>query len=353
MSDTRSRKLEHVKVVLGKDVQFKTKTPMFSDVELIPRKAKVKKADTAAKFLGKKISAPIFVSGMTGGHEKLAKINMDIGEACSELGLPMGVGSQRAMIEKPELGFTFDVKKEHKDLILLANIGASHTTKYSLDRIEKMLDDVQANALCIHTNPGQEAAQEGGDIEFRGVPRAIADIAANLSRKVIVKEVGNGISKEVAQRLSKTKVCGIDTGGSGGTNWIAIELYRASGPRSVDIFREWGMPTAQSLVEVRSAFKGMVTATGGIRTAKDIAKAVALGADACGLAYPVLQAQNREGAKGVERYLRHLTADLEEEMLRLNCASIDELRTVGYSINGQLRNILSQRVDKKLLSRDG
>lgn len=351
MSDTRSRKLEHVKVVLGKDVQFKTKTPMFSDVELIPRKASAKSADTSTKFLGRKISAPIFVSGMTGGHEKLAKINMDIGEACSEVNLPMGVGSQRAMIEKPELGFTFDVKKEHKDVILLANIGASHTTKYSMERIEKMLDDVQADALCIHTNPGQEAAQEGGDIAFRGVFDAIADIAARLSRKVIVKEVGNGISKEVAQRLSKTKVYGIDTGGAGGTNWIAIELYRASGPRSVDIFREWGMPTAQSLVEVRSAFKGMVTSTGGIRTGKDIARAVALGADACGLAYPVLQAQHREGANGVKKYLEHLTADLRDEMLRLNCSNIEELRTVGYSINGELRKILAQRVAPGLLSR--
>ncbi len=354
---TASRKVEHVKVVLGTDVQFRKKTTMFEDVRLIPKGGThsgdfAYTIDTNTDFLGRKIAAPIFVSGMTGGHDKVAKINMDIAGGVSEVGIPMGVGSQRAMMEHPELAYTYDVKKEHKDVILLGNIGASHAMVYSVKQIKEMLDKVDADFLCIHTNPGQEAAQVGGDIKYKGALKAISDVAENIDRKVIVKEVGNGISKEVAAMLAKTKVAGIDTGGAGGTNWIAVELYRAGGTRSMDIYRDWGLPTAGSLLEVKSAFDGFVTATGGIRTGVDIAKAIALGADACGLAYPVLKAQSRGGAKGVADYLRHIIMELKVEMARLNCKDINELRGVGYTTHGQLKHLLEQRVGRSLLQRE-
>ena len=347
---TKSRKLEHVQLSLSKDVQFKTLTTLLECVELLsngsPGKISQSSVKTDVKFLGKTINAPIFASGMTGGHEQVAKINFDIAEGISEAGLAMGIGSQRAMMEDPSLSYTYDVKKEN-DLILMGNLGAAQTTKYAIDKIEGMISSIEADALCIHTNPGQEAAQPEGNIDFKGVTSAISDIAAELGKPVIVKEVGNGISRDVALRLRSTGIQGIDTGGSGGTNWIAIELYRSKGKSNAEAFKEWGIPTAQSLIEVRSVFDGFVTATGGIRSGKDVAKAVALGADACGIGMPLVQAQNKAGAKGVYDYLSNIIEELKEEMARLNCRNLEDLRNTSLKISPSLADILRQRISEE------
>ncbi len=350
---TKSRKLEHVQLSLSRDVQFKTLTTLFEHIDLLPNgspeKISISSVRTGAKFLGKMINAPIFASGMTGGHEQVTKINLDIAEGISEAGLAMGVGSQRAMIEDPSLAYTYDVKKEH-DLILMGNLGAAQTTKYSIGKIEGMVSGIEADALCIHTNPGQEAAQPEGNIDFRGVTSAISEISSKLGKPVIVKEVGNGISRDVALRLRSAGVYGIDTGGSGGTNWIAIELYRSKGKSNAEIFKEWGIPTAQSLIEIRSSFDGFVTATGGIRSGKDVAKAVALGADACGIGMPLVQVQSKAGAIGVHDYLSNIIEELKAEMARLNCRNIEDLRKIRFNISPNFTDILRQRISEEKLN---
>ncbi|MEM3841529.1 MAG: type 2 isopentenyl-diphosphate Delta-isomerase [Candidatus Micrarchaeaceae archaeon] len=345
---TKSRKIEHVNIVLTQDVQYKRITSMFEDVKLIPTGKYIdpEKVDLKTSFLGKEIFAPIFVSGMTGGDERVGKINYDIAAAVSELCLPMGVGSQRAMIEDGNVTKTYAVKSEYDVPILLGNIGAAQTLKYGIEQISEMVSSIEADALCIHTNPAQEAAQKEGDINFRGAFSSICKIIDGIGVKTIVKEVGNGISKEVARRFSKTNVYGLDTGGAGGTNWVAIELYRAGNSALYKhIFKEWGIPTAQSLIEVRSEFSRMLTATGGIRTASDIAKAIALGADACGIAAPVVQAQSRGGAEGIKNYLESMELSLREEMAALGVSNVKELSSVKREITGKLKVAIDQRIN--------
>lgn len=343
-NQTSSRKLEHIKIALKKNTQFKI-TNQFENIELIPNKAGGKRVlynniDLSSIFLNKKISAPIFISGMTGGHEKTFKINLDIAKAAHELNIPMGLGSQRAMIEHKELVYTYNVKKYY-DVILLGNIGAAQLVKYKSKAIKQMLEDVDADALCIHTNPAQEIVQPEGNLNFKNAFNNIKSLADNLGYKVILKEVGNGISKEVAQKMNSTNIYGIDTGGVGGTNWVAIELFRTSSS-NLDIIREWGIPTAQSLIETRYAFNKFVTATGGIRSGLDVVKAICLGANACGIAMPILNAQ-KFGSNGIIKYLNLITSQIKNEMIKLNCSNIQDLRSLQFNIKDPLKNILEQR----------
>ncbi|MCL5105917.1 MAG: type 2 isopentenyl-diphosphate Delta-isomerase [Candidatus Marsarchaeota archaeon] len=339
---TSSRKLEHINISLNKDVQFKA-TNQFENVLLFPKKSKrtaQPEADISTLFLGKKTGAPIFISAMTGGHEKTFQINKNLAEAADEFNIPMGLGSQRAMIEHSNLAYTYDVKKYY-DIILLGNIGIAQLANYRPSQIERMLDDVRADALCVHTNPAQEIAQPEGNLGFKNAFANLKSLAEVIDYKVIVKEVGNGISKEVAEKIGRTKVYGIDTGGAGGTNWIAIELFRNSS-HDMDFIKEWGIPTAQSLIEIKSVFKRFVTATGGIRTGSDVVKAIALGADSCGIAMPMLKA-NKNGSKGIKQHLAKLIEEIKYEMALLNCASIDDLKSLKFAINDPLSNILKQR----------
>jgi isopentenyl-diphosphate Delta-isomerase len=344
---TKNRKLEHINIVLTKETQYRKKTTMFEFVDLAPSKRKVdpSEVDIGTSLIGKRISAPLFVSGMTGGHPKALEINKDIAIAASDVGIPMGLGSQRAMIEDKSLTYTYDVKKFAPDLILIGNIGASKLTTYSTKVIQEMLDSVKADILAVHTNPGQESVQPEGDISFIGVLERITEAAATIKQPLIVKEVGNGISKEVAAMLDG-KVYGIDIQGAGGTTWIGIELYRSREDHR-SVLWDWGMPTALSLIESKSAFHGPVWASGGIRDAKQVAKALALGADMCGMAQPVIASQARGGISGVTTYLNGMIGDLKKEMAGLGVRSIPELRKLDISFRDPLADILKQRGIKR------
>lgn len=341
-NQTSSRKLEHIKIALKRNMEFKI-TNQFENITLIPKANKeisYNNIDISTLFLNKKISAPIFISGMTGGHEKTFKINLDFANAAYELNIPMGLGSQRAMIEHKDLIYTYDVKKDY-NIILLGNIGAAQLAKYNVKQIKNMLENVNADALCIHTNPAQEIVQPEGNLNFKNTFNNIKSLANNLNYKIIVKEVGNGISKEVAKELNSTNIYGIDTGGAGGTNWVAIELLRRS-ESDLNIIREWGIPTAQSLIETKYEFNGFITATGGIRTGSDIVKALALGANACGIAMPILKSQ-RKGKNEIIKYLNAIIMQIKYEMKKLNCRNIEDLKLLNFNINNPLKSVLKQR----------
>ena len=80
--------------------------------------------DLSIEILGKKFNAPIFVSSMTGGLEQGEKINKNLAKACSNLGLFMGMGSQRITLEMPESLSSFNVRDIAPDIFIFANIGA-------------------------------------------------------------------------------------------------------------------------------------------------------------------------------------------------------------------------------------
>src|SRR3989338_10776824 len=195
MVDTYVRKGEHLKIVAEKNVAFRRKNTGFDDVDMVYQclpEIDMRDIDVGVEFLGKKLSAPIMVSGMTGGVDIAEQVNRDIAMAAEALELAMGLGSQRAMIENPELLKTYHVRDIAPKILLVGNIGASHIKKYSITQLEKMVSDVGADALAIHINPAQECMQLEGDTYFEGMLEKINEISRNFSKPVYVKEVGHG-----------------------------------------------------------------------------------------------------------------------------------------------------------------
>src|SRR5690606_36039749 len=149
---------------------------------------------------------------------------------------------------------------------------------YGTAECQKIIESVGADALFLHLNPLQEAIQTEGDRNFAGLLNKIRDLSAKLEYPVFIKECGCGISENIARQLLKTDISGIDVSGVGGTSWALIESFRAKNPLQSEIgetFRKWGIPTAESLVNVYNLVKQKkpVLAYGGIRNGIDLAKA--------------------------------------------------------------------------------
>lgn len=341
--ETQQRKIEHIDIALHKDTEYHNKTTLFECIEVLPSGGSIKQGgvDISTTLLGRKVGAPLFVSGMTGGHALTFEINKNIATAVSKVNIPMGVGSQRAMVENKDLTFSYDVKKVASSIILIGNIGASRLLKYDNSKIQDMLDAINADMLAVHTNPGQESVQPEGDIDFSGVYERICEVADEIRQPTILKEVGNGISKEVAKKING-KVSIIDVQGAGGTTWIGIEVYRSKGGYG-RTFWDWGIPTALSVLESKSVFQGPVWASGGIRTPLDILKALAIGAEMCGMAKPILISENKGGAEGVYKFLTDMMNGLKDEMGRFGFSTIDELKNAKVRIRGPLADLLKQR----------
>ncbi len=364
MSHTPLRKLDHIRIVLDSDVEHTWKTTLFEHVELrhaaLPE-TNLGNVDTSIRFLGKRLEAPIMITGMTGGHEVAAEINCAIAKAAQELGLAMGVGSQRAAIERPELASTFSIaRKCGPEIPLVANIGAPQLVKgYSVAEVRKAIEMIDADAVAIHLNAGQEAFQPEGDTEYRGVLEKIANIVAELDRPVIVKETGQGLSYEVALALRSRGVRFFDISGAGGTSWIKVEMYRAKArgmdklARGARVFSDWGIPTLQALMEVRWASPdSCIIASGGIRTGLDVAKAIALGADIAGVALPVIRAYGERLEKGVKDFLEQLVFELRVALFLTGSSTLAELRKTELDIDPILRQRLEARgIDTELYLR--
>ncbi len=340
---TQSRKLEHINIILNKETQYRDKTTMLECVELAGNDRKIAKADVnlSTELIGREIDAPIFVSGMTGGHSDVFEINRNIAKAVAKLNIPMGVGSQRAMIEDKSLAYTYDVKKFAGNIILIGNIGATSLHRYGSEAIQEMLNEVNADILAIHTNPAQESVQPEGDVDFRGIFKRIVEVAKHIRQPTILKEVGNGISKEIAQRLDG-KVYGIDVQGAGGTTWVGVETYRSKGEDGL-AFWDWGIPTALSVLETKGSFGGKVFASGGIRNADDVTRAIALGADLCGMAKPVLTSERRHGSDGVYKMLSNLIDEMRNKMAKLGFKDIEEMKNARVLIREPLSEVIKQR----------
>jgi isopentenyl-diphosphate delta-isomerase len=340
---TEDRKIQHINIILTKETQYREKTTMLECVRVEPHGGAIssKEVDLSVAILGRKIAAPLFVSGMTGGHPVTFQINKNIAEAASKLGIPMGVGSQRAMAENQSLSYTYNVKKYSPNITLIGNIGASKLPAYTNEQIKGILDYIKADMLAIHTNPGQESVQPEGDLDFRGILKRIKGLKPDITQSIILKEVGNGISKEVASALNGA-VDAIDVQGAGGTTWIGVETYRSKGSYG-EAFWDWGIPTALSVLECRSTFKGPVFSSGGIRSASDIIKSIAIGASACGIAKPVIMAERKGGAEGVYLSIKGLLDGVKDGMAEMGFENIEQLRNAKVSFSEPLSSVLKQR----------
>jgi len=325
---TVKRKSEHLDICLKKDVQFKCKTTGLEWIDLnyecLPE-ISLNEVDLSTNFLGKKFYAPLMVSAITGGTQKAKKINRDIAKACQKLGIGMGLGSQRAMLEKPALKETYYIRDIAPGIFLAGNIGVAQLKGYSAKQIAKAMKEIGADALCVHVNAAQEAMQFEGDTNFKRGIAAINKLTALLKKPVIVKEVGHGISGTVARKLAKTGISALDVQGAGGTSWIGIDSLRGKSELG-ETFWDFGVPTAASIVECRQAFKGKIIGSGGIRTGQDVAKALLLGADLCGIALPVLKAQAKGGEKGVEKYLRRIIEETRVAFYLTGAKNISDIK---------------------------
>lgn len=292
-----SRKADHIRINLEKDVcsGIQTGLERYHFVHRALPELNLEEIDLSQKIFGKLIQVPVLISSMTGGTEEAAKINRILAQAAQKTGVAMGVGSQRAAIEHPELAATFQVREYAPDVLLFANLGAVQLNYgYGVEHCLRAVEMIQADALVLHLNALQEALQPEGNTQFAGLLEKIRMVCQELTVPVIVKEVGWGFSEIDAKRLVEAGVSAIDVAGAGGTSWSQVEMYRAkdeSQARLAAAFVDWGVSTSEAIINVRKAAPEMtIIASGGLRSGVDIAKCLALGAKMGGMASPFLKA---------------------------------------------------------------
>lgn len=305
-TDADRRKRDHIDVVLagqaaGEVVPGSVASRLASGFDALTfvhcalPEISLAEVDISTRFLGKALKAPLLVSSMTGGPAASERINAHLAEAAQALGIALGVGSQRIALEAGgAAGLGADLRKRAPDILLFANLGAAQLGRgYGLDQARRAVEMIGADALILHLNPLQEAIQPGGDQDWRGLLDRIGALAGGLEVPVVVKEVGFGLSADIARRLAAAGVAALDVAGAGGTNWALVEGARGIGATraTAAAFADWGIPTARALREARAACPEIpLIASGGIRHGVDAAKALRLGADLVGQAAGVLAA---------------------------------------------------------------
>jgi len=286
-ADIKSRKREHVEAARKKDVEYSF-TAGFGDVRFVHQplpEMSFDDVDTECRMFSKMLSAPIIILGMTGGYPEAAKINAKLAAAAEKEGLAFGLGSMRAMIEKPALAATYKVRKAAPTIPLIGNIGGCQLKKYGVKKVREALDTVEADALAIHLNPLQEVCQLEGDHDFTGILEQIGIFARDLGMPVIVKETGAGMSLDAAVALRRAGVSMVDVSGAGGTSWSKVEYMRSG---ESPVFENWGNPTCVSIAACSEVIETI--GSGGVRNGLDAAKALALGSSFAGAALPFLRA---------------------------------------------------------------
>ena len=291
------RKADHIKINLEQDVRSALTSGLekYRFIHEALPELDLNRIDTSLSLFGKRLTSPTLVSSMTGGTSEAETINLRLAEAAQECKVAMGVGSQRAAIEDPEKEKTFQVRRAAPDILLFANLGAVQLNYgYGIDQCRKAVEMIQADALILHLNPLQEAVQDAGDTNFAGLAKKIEEICKKIEVPVIAKEVGWGISERTAKLLADCGVSAIDIAGAGGTSWSQVEMHRAPDEFTRQLaatFVGWGIPTADSILNVKKAVPEMIIfASGGIKDGLDIAKCIALGATLGGIAGKFLKA---------------------------------------------------------------
>lgn len=333
MRETQTRKADHLRICLDEDVQFRGNTnglERYRFTHCCLPELNRSEIDITTTFLGKSLGAPLLISSMTGGTEQAKTINFRLAEVAQHYKLAMGVGSQRVAVENPQVAGTFAVRSHAPDILLFANLGAVQLNySYGLDQCLRVIDLLEADALILHLNPLQECIQPKGDTNFRGLIDKINILCGKLPVPVIVKEVGNGISAAIAQKLIDAGVTAIDVAGAGGTSWAKVESERALNAHQGHLgltFADWGLPTAECITTIRAVAPEIpLIASGGLRNGLDVAKAIALGADISGLAWPFLQAA-AESVDAVDALVQLLIAEITTVLFCTGNATLYQLK---------------------------
>ena len=332
LTPTQRRKKEHLELCLEPPSAASpaaTGLDRYAFVHNALPEIDIDEIDLGANFLGKRLNAPLLISSMTGGFDLARKVNRNLAAAAQKLGLAMGVGSQRVAIEEPGAADSFKVRDLAPDILLLGNLGAVQLNYgYGIEQCRKAVAMIDADGLILHLNVLQEAVQPEGNRNFKGLARRIAQICRYLEVPVVAKEVGFGISVDAALRLKQAGVKAIDVAGRGGTSWYAVEAKRSAqkGKPLEQTFADWGIPTEEALVQVRSAVPDIeLVASGGIRNGLDVAKSIALGANVAAIGQPLL-APALESADKVVQSLLKVIHEIKVAMLCVGAGDIAALR---------------------------
>lgn len=301
MSEHASRKADHLDFCATDDVAFRSATTLLEQVQLVhdalPELA-VSDIDLSTTLVGRPLRAPVVIAAMTGGLERAERVNKDLAQVAEEHGLAFGFGSMRPLLtEGVRLGY--EVRDVAPNVPLFANIGVVQAAAATTQQIADMVGTTGCDALCVHLNPAMEVVQPEGDNDFRGGIETLARLVDGLEVPVIAKETGCGLSRTVGQRLVDVGIRTVDVSGAGGTSWVGVETLRAKArTRSLgELFWDWGIPTAASVAQLHGLGLEII-ATGGVQHGLDIARALALGATAGGMARPFLMAWNAGGQAG-------------------------------------------------------
>jgi isopentenyl-diphosphate delta-isomerase len=331
VTPTSKRKSDHIRINLEQDVSSGRTTGLeryHFEHNAVPE-INLVDINLRTEFLGKMLEAPLLISSMTGGTEEASRINIALAIAAEDKGIALGLGSQRAALENPEVEKTFNVRSEAPRIPIYSNLGAVQLNYgYGIDECQRAVDMVSADALIFHFNSLQEAIQPEGDTDFGGLLSKLEKICSELSVPVIAKEVGWGISADAARRLVNSGVSAIDVAGAGGTSWSEVEMHRAPNPNTAELassFLDWGIPTANAVLDARSELPTTpIIASGGLRSGIDIAKCIALGANLGGMAGPFLKSAV-ESAEAVCNTIDLITSQIRVSMFAAGCPDISSL----------------------------
>ncbi|HEY8207324.1 MAG TPA: type 2 isopentenyl-diphosphate Delta-isomerase [Myxococcaceae bacterium] len=345
--DTTRRKDAHLDLCAEGDVEPDGNNTLLSQVHLVhcamPELA-LDDVDLSTSFLGKRLRAPLLVTGMTGGTDRARQVNLDLAAVAEKHGLAFGVGSQRAMGQDASRADTFKVREVAPTAVVLGNVGLQQASAMGVDAVVRLVDEIGADGLAVHLNPAQELAQPEGDRDFRGGYAVLRQLAKHFGERLLVKETGCGLSPAVARRLVECGVKAVDVSGLGGTSWVRVEELRAHGlaAQVAEGFAGWGIPTAAAVASVRRAVGEGVTivASGGLRTGLDVAKCLGLGADLGGMALPLFRAQQRGGREAASEAVEVVVQALRRAVLLAGAGTPRELRQKTVVVTGELKDWL-------------
>jgi isopentenyl-diphosphate Delta-isomerase len=336
----RSRKDDHLDLCASGDVGFRAKTTLLKEVELfhdaLPDRA-LADVSLATPLLGRSLRAPLIIAAMTGGVERAEAINRDLAAIAEETGVAFALGSQRPLLERGRREGYF-VRDVAPTALLLGNVGLVQARETTTARLAALVRDTGLDALCVHLNPAMEAVQAGGDRDFGRGTETLRRLVGELRVPIVVKETGCGISRAVGERLVACGVKTVDVGGAGGTSWVGVESKRAGGEAAVigERFWDWGIPTAASVAQL-SGLPLEVIATGGVAHGLDVARALALGARAAGIARPLLQAWASGGRDGAAAMVSRIVEELRRACWLCGVGRAAELSAAPIVVGPALR----------------
>lgn len=339
--DIQARKGDHLDLCATDKVAFRGQTTLLEQVRLVHQSLpdlQLDDIDLSTTLLGKPLKAPLVIAAMTGGTDRAAQVNRDLSLIAERRGYAIGLGSQRAMQKKPETAWTYQVREWAPSVLLFGNIGTVQARECAVADVDQLMKDIGADALCLHMNPAMELVQPGGDRDFRGGTDAVRRYVNELSVPVIAKETGNGISLETARKVQGAGVQVVDVSGAGGTSWVGVETLRAEGSARAlgELLWDWGVPTAASVMNVHHCGLTAI-ATGGLSSGLDVARALALGAGAGGIARHAFKAYMEGGVEGADQFFEGVEEQLRAVMLLTGCRNVKALQRAPRMLGAELR----------------